>query len=79
VPERYVQRLSERLERTDSISSVARLEAVYLGPAEVLVVADVRMADRLGGREVAAELERVRADVVREVPAVARVYLTPVE
>jgi cation diffusion facilitator family transporter len=79
VPERYVQRLSERLERADAISAVTRLEAVYLGPAEVLVVADVRMADHLGGREVAAALEQARADVLSEVPAVARLYLTPVE
>jgi cation diffusion facilitator family transporter len=79
VPERYVRRLSERLEREEAISAVARLEAVYLGPAEVLVVADVRMADDLGGREVAAALEHARAGVAREVPQVARLYLTPVE
>jgi cation diffusion facilitator family transporter len=79
VPQRYVQRLSERLERAESISAVARLEAVYLGPAEVLVVADVRMADGLGGGEVAAALERARADVLSQVPAVARLYLTPVQ
>jgi hypothetical protein len=37
------------------------------------------MADHLGGREVAAALERARADVLSEVPAVARLYLTPVQ
>src|SRR5919202_1217430 len=35
VPERYVQRLSERLERDGAIHAVTRMEAVYLGPAEV--------------------------------------------
>jgi cation diffusion facilitator family transporter len=79
VPERYVQRLRERLERESAISAVTRLEAIYLGPAEVLVVADVRMTDGLGGADVAAALAHVRADVVREVPAIARVSLTPVQ
>jgi cation diffusion facilitator family transporter len=79
VPERYVQRLSERLEREDAIHAVTRMEAVYLGPAEVLVVADVRMADGLAGDEVAAALAQARVDVKREVPAVARLYLTPVQ
>ena len=76
VPERYVQRLSERLEREATIDAVTRLEAVYLGPAEVLVVADVRMAD---GANVAAALAQAREHVERDVPAVARMYLTPVE
>jgi cation diffusion facilitator family transporter len=76
VPERYVRRLSDRLESEDSIDAVARLEAVYLGPAEVLVVADVRMS---AGADVAAALARAREHVERDVPAVARLYLTPVE
>jgi cation diffusion facilitator family transporter len=79
VPERYVQRLSDRLERDAAIRAVTRLEAVYLGPAEVLVAADVRMANGLAGEEVAAALARARAEVARDVPAVARLYLTPVE
>jgi cation diffusion facilitator family transporter len=79
VPERYVQRLHDRLERESAIRAVTRLEAIYLGPAEVLVVADVRMTDGLAGAEVAAALAQVRDDVVREVPAIARVSLTPVE
>jgi cation diffusion facilitator family transporter len=79
VPERYVQRLADRLERNDDIDAVTRLEAVYLGPGEVLVAADVRMADGLAGADVAVALERARAEVAREVPAVARLYLTPVQ
>jgi cation diffusion facilitator family transporter len=79
VPERYVQQLEDRLERNDAIHAVTRLEAVYLGPGQVLVAADVRMADGLAGTDVAAALERARADVAREVPAVARLYLTPVQ
>jgi cation diffusion facilitator family transporter len=78
VPERYVQRLADRLERADAIHAVTRLEAVYLGPGEVLVAADVRMADGLAGADVAVALERAREDVARDVPPVARLYLTPV-
>ena len=52
---------------------------MYLGPAEVLAAADVVMADGLSGAEVAAALGRTRADVGRELPVIARLYLTPVE
>jgi hypothetical protein len=43
------------------------------------VAADVAMADGLSGSEVAAGLARTRADVGRELPVIARLYLTPVE
>jgi cation diffusion facilitator family transporter len=79
VPDRYVQRLRARLESEAEIHAVTRLEAIYLGPGEVLVAADVAMADDLSGREVAAALARTRADVGRELPVIARLYLTPVE
>jgi cation diffusion facilitator family transporter len=78
VPERYVQRLRARIEAETAIRAVTRLEAVYLGPAEVLAAADVQMSDGLTGREVAAALVRLRADLQREIPALARLYLTPV-
>ena len=78
VPERYVQRLRDRLEQRDAIRAVTRIEAVYLSPTEVLVAADVRMTGGLAGDEVAAILVRTRADVMREVPVIARLYLTPV-
>ena len=78
VPERYVERMRARLESEPAVDAVTRLEAVYLGPAAVLVAADVQMADGLAGTDVTAALARVRADVAREVPAIARLYLTPV-
>jgi cation diffusion facilitator family transporter len=78
VPERYVRRIRDRLERQPEISAVTRLEAVYLGPAEVLVAADVQMADGLAGADVAAAVARLRAETAREVPAITRLYLTPV-
>jgi cation diffusion facilitator family transporter len=78
VPDRYLERLRARFEREATICSVTRLEAVYLSPTEVLVAADVEMADGLTGGDVTATLARVRAELERDVPAVARTYLTPV-
>jgi hypothetical protein len=78
VPDRYVQRLQARIEAETTIRAVTQLEAVYLGPAEVLAAADVEMSDGLTGGEVAAALAQLRADLRREIPAIARLYLTPV-
>jgi cation diffusion facilitator family transporter len=78
VPERYVQRLRARLENEQAIDAVGSLEAIYLGPAEVLVAAEVRMADGLTGAQVAAALAETRANLGAEVPAITRLYLTPV-
>jgi cation diffusion facilitator family transporter len=78
VPDRYVQGLRARLEREDAIHAVTQMEAVYLGPSEVLVAAEVRMADGLTGDDVATALARTRADMCSELPVIARLYLTPV-
>jgi cation diffusion facilitator family transporter len=78
VPDRYVESLRARLEREEAIRAVTQMEAVYLGPAEVLVAAEVRMADGLTGDEVATALARTRADMCSELPVIARLYLTPV-
>jgi cation diffusion facilitator family transporter len=78
VPDRYVQRLRARLEREETITQVTQMEAVYLGPGEVLVAAEVRMADGMTGDEVAAALARTRAALCTELPVIARLYLTPV-
>ena len=79
VPERYVARMRDRLAAVDGVQSVARLEAVYLGPGEVLVAADVVMRRGLAGDELVAILSRIRADAARDLPVIARLYLTPVE
>jgi cation diffusion facilitator family transporter len=78
VPPRYLEALRTRLETEPAIAAVSRLEAVYLGPAQVLVAADVALSDGLTGGEVAAALANVRAELVRERPVIARLYLTPV-
>ena len=79
VPERYTQRLHERLAAADGLEDVRNLEAVYLGPGQVLVAADVRMDPGLDADGVADRLVSLRNEVCRDVPAVARLYLTPVE
>jgi cation diffusion facilitator family transporter len=78
VPERYIERLRARLESETAILAVDRLEAVYLGPGEALVAADVRLADGLSAAEATQALQSIRTDLVREIPAIARLYLTPV-
>ena len=59
VPDRYIERLRARLQGEAEVDAVTRLEAVYLGPSEVLVAADVAMADGLSGGEVAAAVARM--------------------
>jgi cation diffusion facilitator family transporter len=78
VPERYVNQLRDRLNAVAGVEAVGRLEAVYLGPGEVLVAADVRMRPGLCGDELTAVLARIRSDAARELPVIARLYLTPV-
>jgi cation diffusion facilitator family transporter len=75
VPERYLERLRARLETRDEIRAVANVEAVYLSPTEILVAADVELVD---GGDVAAILTAARAELMRELPVIARLYLTPV-
>jgi cation diffusion facilitator family transporter len=78
VPERYSDRLRDRLRQVDGIREVARLEAVYLGPGEVLVTAEIAVDPGQDGDALVEAIERTRAEILEEVPAVAGVYLTPV-
>jgi cation diffusion facilitator family transporter len=78
VPERYVEALRRRLVDTPGISGVASIEAVYLGPGEVLVTADVTLEHCQNADDVAAAIDRARTDIGRDVPAIARLQLTPV-
>jgi cation diffusion facilitator family transporter len=78
VPERYIEALSRRLVEVPGIAGVASLEAVYLGPGEVLVTADVTVEHCQNADDVAAALQRARTDIGHEVPAIARLQLTPV-
>jgi cation diffusion facilitator family transporter len=73
VPERYRDQLRARLDATPEVLGVGDIVAVYIGPAEVLVAADVR----LGPCDVAATLARIRTQVMADAPQITRLYLTP--
>ncbi len=78
LPDEALERLRGRVGEQPGVAGVRRLEAVYLGPADVLVAAEVLVEDEMPAHELAAALdsaaERLRADV----PAITRIYLTPV-
>ena len=78
VPERYVDALRRRLVEVPGIAGVASMEAVYLGPGEVLVTADVTVEHCQDADDVTAALQRARTEIGREVPTIARLQLTPV-
>jgi cation diffusion facilitator family transporter len=78
IPDRYVDLLRDRITGAPGVRAVPRLEAVYLGPGEVLVAADVEMEDALSGVELARSLAEIRANAQRDAPVIARLYLTPV-
>jgi cation diffusion facilitator family transporter len=78
VPERYVTWLREWLAEQPGITSVARLEAVYLGVGDVLVVGDVRVEDGLTGAQASAAIVAAQDRIRAEVPAITRIALTPV-
>jgi cation diffusion facilitator family transporter len=75
IPERRLALLRTRLSDQDGVAGVGRVEAIHLGPGSVMVAAEVRLDD---GQDPAAALARVRDDVQGDVPAITRLYLTPV-
>ena len=78
VPDRYIVELRRRLVEMPGIAGVATLSAVYLGPGEVLVTAEVTVEAGQDGDGVVAALDDARSAITREAPAIARMYLTPV-
>lgn len=78
VPARYVAWLREQLEAAPEVASVTGIEAVYLGAADVQAAVGLTMRPGMDGEEVAEALARLRAEIKEEVPALRRLYLTPV-
>jgi Co/Zn/Cd efflux system component len=78
VPDRYIVELRRRLVEMPGIAGVATLSAVYLGPGEVLVTAEVTVEAGQDGDGVVTALDHARSAITRDVPAIARMYLTPV-
>jgi cation diffusion facilitator family transporter len=78
VPPRYVAALRVRLLAEPGITGVGRMEAVHLGPESILAAAEVELRACFTATDVAETLAEVRHRVQAEVPAVTRLYLTPV-
>jgi cation diffusion facilitator family transporter len=78
VPERYVESLRQRLLAQPGVTGVGRMEAVHLGPGSILAAAEVELRACFTATDVAETLADVRLRVKEEVPAVTRLYLTPV-
>jgi cation diffusion facilitator family transporter len=78
VPARHVQALRERLLAQPGVTGVGRMEAVHLGPESVLAAAEVELRSCFTATDVANTLAEVRGALQAEVPAITRLYLTPV-
>ena len=75
IPARKVTLLRDRLLAADEVADVGRIEAIHLGPGSIMAAAEIALSD---GHDAAAALERVRDQIQAEVPAITRLYLTPV-
>jgi cation diffusion facilitator family transporter len=75
VPARYIERLRSELMADPDVIGVPRIEAVYLGPGEVLVTGDIEV--RAGADGVAA-VHRLRDRARALYPVIHELYLTPV-
>jgi cation diffusion facilitator family transporter len=78
VAPRHLESLRSALVAQPGIVAVHSLEAVHLGPRSVMAAAEVEVRDGLTGDDVAVTLQVVRDTLCTTVPAIERLYLTPV-
>jgi cation diffusion facilitator family transporter len=78
VAPRHLDALRADLVRQPGIVAVHTIEAVHLGPSSVMAAAEVEVRDGMSATDVAVTLEVVRDTLCSTVPAIARLYLTPV-
>jgi cation diffusion facilitator family transporter len=78
VADRHVDALRARLQAQPGIAAVHGIEAVHLGPQSVMAAAEVEVRPGMTGDDVATTLEVVRSTLCETVPAITRLYLTPV-
>jgi cation diffusion facilitator family transporter len=78
VAPRHAEALREALVRQPGIAAVHGIEAVHLGPASVMAAAEVEVEGGMTADDVAVTLEVVRDTLCSNVPAITRLYLTPV-
>jgi cation diffusion facilitator family transporter len=78
VAARHVDALRQSLQEQPGIAAVHGIEAVHLGPSSVMAAAEVEVRDGMTATDVAITLEIVRDTLCTNVPAITRLYLTPV-
>jgi cation diffusion facilitator family transporter len=78
VPDRYTERVRDLIVADEAVADVPSLQAIYLGPRDVLVTGEVRLHDGLDGDDVVDALERIRRSITARYPQVTHWYLTPV-
>ena len=74
----YLDKLRGDIEAMPGIVAVHSIEAVHLGPTSAMVAAEVVLRDGLTADDVATTLEVTRDTLCTTIPAIARLYLTPV-
>ena len=78
VPDRYRERVRDLIAADEAVADVPSLQAIYLGPRDVLVTGEVRLHDSLDGDDVVDALDRIRRSIATRYPQVSYWYLTPV-
>ena len=78
VPDRYTERVRDLIVADEAVADVPSLQAIYLGPRDVLVTGEVRLHDGLDGDDVVDALDRIRRSIADRYPQVTHWYLTPV-
>jgi len=71
----YVDGLRRVLTSSPAVEEVLSLQAVYIGPREVIVAAKVRPSSTMSSGEVAQAMDELDAELRKESPFVADVYL----
>jgi len=56
---------------------VRDLRTMHLAPDQILVAADIEFRDGLDTQAIEAAVDRLEAEIAREVPAAKRIYIEP--
>jgi cation diffusion facilitator family transporter len=75
LPEPYLEKIREVIDRDRAVEEIISLQAVYTGPEEAIVAAKVRPSADLSGDELAKAMDDLDATLRRESPFVADVYI----
>jgi cation diffusion facilitator family transporter len=78
VAPRHLDALRTAIESQPGIEAVHTIEAVHLGPTSAMVAAEVILPDGLTADDISTTLQVTRDTLCTDVPAITRLYLTPV-